>query len=256
VSMHVAHGTSIDYVAVYNRVDSVNGAALLGEFEIWVGSSVGDTASTSAVKCAGPIEAPWSGHNVVSPTVVSCQGAVGDYVTLRQVGPSRYLTIVELEAYTADEASLVAAASATPSNSKKGDQAASHPEAIPKDSIYYTEEPVDAQLPVAPCASSATTTPSDQGLFFVLAGALALAFVCLVALMCYARWLRRQLRSLEIPANVVVGTTCGLGPSMTRVANETSGMSKEESLGEKSHGATDLPIDQSSHGSLPADARV
>jgi len=259
VSMHVAHGTTIDHVAVYNRIDNQYYASWLGQFEIWVGSSVGDTTSASAIKCAGPIEAPWHGRNVRVPLVVSCLGAVGEYVTLLQVGNARYLTITQLEAYaTSAQPSISSATSASIGKGDTVSEADAHEAPVQEDSIYYSQPPMEPQLPTPPSTSSAAATSNEMGLSFALAGALALVLLAFLALLACALSQRRQLRSMldRMPATkMVAGSTCGLENSITIVASELSAASNEGSIAERSHSTITLSIDEKSHGSLPPGAR-
>lgn len=91
LSVRLPSSTPIAYVSILNRGDSEEYAAWLSSFEVWVGSSFGDT---SAVKC-GELNVP----AMAGPFVVNCAGAQGKFVTLRQVGAARFLTIAELEVY-------------------------------------------------------------------------------------------------------------------------------------------------------------
>jgi len=106
VSVRVAAGTSVGYVAVYNWLGSAANRARLGDFEIWVGRAAGDTdTANGAVKCGDssyeetkPEEEPyvlWCGE--ASSGWSDSDG--GEYITLKQVGDSRELRITELKAY-------------------------------------------------------------------------------------------------------------------------------------------------------------
>jgi len=87
-SVRVPPGTAVGAVGVYNRDDIEEYIRWLGAFDVWVGSSFGDLA----VRCG-----EWSGETTsAGPYVIDCGGAVGEYVTVRQLGAARYLTIAEL----------------------------------------------------------------------------------------------------------------------------------------------------------------
>ena len=92
LSARVPSGTQIGLVAVYNRNDGTYYQNLLGSFDIWIGSSAGDRG----VKCGS-----WTGAtNSVGPFVINCGGvSSGEWVTLRQVGGARFLTITGFRAY-------------------------------------------------------------------------------------------------------------------------------------------------------------
>ena len=97
LSVRVAPGTSIGYVAVHNRQDRQRLAALLGTFEVWVGSSYGDTTSADAVKCG---EASYSASRNAAPYVLWCGTSSGSYVTLKQTGKASFLTVCELQVFS------------------------------------------------------------------------------------------------------------------------------------------------------------
>ena len=87
-SVRVPAGTSIGYVAVQNRDDTY--AYLLGSFELWLGTSYGHMGQL----CGGPTA------STPGPNLMWCRGVSHlPYVTVRQVGSARYLTIAELEVY-------------------------------------------------------------------------------------------------------------------------------------------------------------
>ena len=93
VSVRLSPGTPVQYVAVYNSPNGNASQAWLSPFEIWIGSSYGDTTSRSATRCAEVAVPVGAG-----PFMVDCNGIdTGAYVTLRQVGAARYLTIAELK---------------------------------------------------------------------------------------------------------------------------------------------------------------
>ena len=96
LSVRVLAGTPIGRVMVHNRRDEYN--HLLGSFEIWLGSSFGDTASGDAVLCGG---ASFDAASEPSPYVVECGGVARSFVTLKRVGPAGYVAIAELEPYIA-----------------------------------------------------------------------------------------------------------------------------------------------------------
>jgi len=108
VSVRVAAGTSVGYVAVYNWLGSAANRARLGDFEIWVGRAAGDTdTANGAVKCgessydaSKPEEEPyvlWCGE--ASSGWSDSDG--GEYITLKQTGVKRELRITELKLYVA-----------------------------------------------------------------------------------------------------------------------------------------------------------
>ena len=94
LSVAVPSGSSVAFVAVYNRNDNVAYRVWLSPFEVYVGSAPGELA----VKCGGPVHVSQAAGG--GPFVVGCGGAVATYVTLRLAGLAlRYLTIAELEVY-------------------------------------------------------------------------------------------------------------------------------------------------------------
>ena len=106
VSVRVAAGQYVGYVAAYNWLASAANRALLGDFEIWVGRAAGDTNMTNgAVKCGDssydaskPEEEPyvlWCGY--ASSGWSDSDG--GEYITLKQTGDKRELRITELKVY-------------------------------------------------------------------------------------------------------------------------------------------------------------
>ena len=90
LSVRIPSGTHVG-AAVVQYTSSNAIVSELGAFEVWVGSLPGDTSS-SAVRCSS--EAIADGGAGVH--VIECSGASGEYVTLRQLGEARQLTIVEL----------------------------------------------------------------------------------------------------------------------------------------------------------------
>ena len=108
VSVRVAAGQYVGYVAAYNWLASAANRALLGDFEIWVGRTAGDTNVTNgAVECGDssyeaskPEEEPyvlWCGE--ASSGWSDSDG--GEYVTLKQTGDKRELRLTELKVYEA-----------------------------------------------------------------------------------------------------------------------------------------------------------
>merc|ERR1719149_534120 len=106
-SVRVAAGTYVGYVAVYNWLGSASNRARLGDFEIWVGRTAGDTdTANGAVKCG---ESSYDeSKSEEEPYVLWCGEASsgwsdsdgGEYITLKQVGDSRELRITELKVYS------------------------------------------------------------------------------------------------------------------------------------------------------------
>lgn len=97
LSVRIAVGTQVRRVDVHNRRDVYAYALGLGSFEVWVGTSAGDITSSAAVKCGG-----FSGDTDILGGVypINCGGvSAGAFVTLRQVGDARYLTIAELNIF-------------------------------------------------------------------------------------------------------------------------------------------------------------
>jgi len=101
LSVEVPSGTAISYVVVYNRIDLAGSwPAQLGTFEAWVGSAAGDTGLSSAVLCGTTTYRNPSGIDS-EPYVVNCGGlSSGRFVTVKQIGPARYLAIAEVEVYS------------------------------------------------------------------------------------------------------------------------------------------------------------
>ena len=98
LSIEVPADTPIGYVALWNRQHS-NPAynAFLGEFEIWVSrSEPGSTSRDSDAFCG---RSSYNERQNAKPYVLWCSGAVGRFVTLKQVGGLTYMAIAELEAY-------------------------------------------------------------------------------------------------------------------------------------------------------------
>ena len=103
-SVRVAPATPVSYVAVYNRIDSAAYQAWLSPFEVWVGRAFGDTlflcASMSVPTGAGPFLASCGGatSNPQACCLDWCSESsiCNTYVTVRQSGEARYLTLAEL----------------------------------------------------------------------------------------------------------------------------------------------------------------
>ena len=97
LSVRLPPDQRVDYVGVYNRADVDEYIAWLGSFDIWRGSHFGDVGNaTQSAHWCGAVDAPAT----AGPFFVSCADAgLGDYVTLRQTGTARHLTIDELVAY-------------------------------------------------------------------------------------------------------------------------------------------------------------
>ena len=100
LSVEVPSHTRIGQVVVMNRADREDYAAMLGAFQVWVGASRGETTSQSAVLCGGS-----SGVTTLSgPYIVDCGNVTSDglhsvFVTLKQLGDMRALTIAEMCIY-------------------------------------------------------------------------------------------------------------------------------------------------------------
>ena len=97
VSVRIDPTFVIDYVAVFNRLRPPEWQAWLGTFETFVGQSSGDTTSSAAVRCSnGTVDAPAT----AGPFMVWCGNVSGSWVTLRQTGEARYVTIAELQVFS------------------------------------------------------------------------------------------------------------------------------------------------------------
>ena len=97
LSVEVAAGTPIGYVAIRNAHVS-RWQPWLGNVEIWLGTSMGDSSSASAVKCG---ETSYDRANRGQSYVLWC-GGVSDrpFVTVKRAGTrSGYLAVAELEPY-------------------------------------------------------------------------------------------------------------------------------------------------------------
>ena len=89
-SVRLPSGMAVGYVAIHNRADAY--AYMLGSFEVWLGTTYGDLTE----KCGGPTPS----QSVAGPTMMWCRGVSHlPYVTMRQVGSARYLTIAEIAVY-------------------------------------------------------------------------------------------------------------------------------------------------------------
>lgn len=168
LSIELPVGSTIDYVAVYNRADHRGYADWLSPFEVWVGGGAGDTSSPSAVKCDGPVSVPWS--NDVTPYMIACPHAVGSHVTLKQMGRARYLTVMEVEAFTTERQASATAQAVTKRGGTEGTTAAvkvdaSHPAPIGVESAYYGA----ARTPAMPSEEGTTSMDVPITLAAVLA---------------------------------------------------------------------------------------
>jgi hypothetical protein len=105
--------STIEYVAVYNRIDLTGvWPAQLGTFEVWVGSSEGDTSPSTAQLCGTMSARTNLNHRDHEPYVVRCNpwwhaSANGAFVTIKQTGPPRYLVVAEVKVYEAASTSPV-----------------------------------------------------------------------------------------------------------------------------------------------------
>ena len=106
LSVRLPPDTEVRYIVIYNRPDNPEYQEWLSPYEVWVGSSHGDSTEKAA-RCGGPalISPPASG-----PFTVACgeQPVRGEYVTLKQVGKARWLNIAELAVYSSPTASSLA----------------------------------------------------------------------------------------------------------------------------------------------------
>ena len=166
LSVEVPPDSMIDYIAVYNRVDHASYASWLNPIEVWVGETAGDVSSASAVKCAGPVNAPIHiGETVVdSAFVVACPaGTRGSYFTIKQTGRARYLTLLEVEAYanpTSTSASTLPAAGAAKGNAGEGG-----------DVVAVAALPALASdVPALPAYDEVNAPVTDGSTYFQLAG--------------------------------------------------------------------------------------
>jgi len=99
LSVRVGSEQTVERVAVYNRDDSY--AYLLGEIEMWAGSTYGDTSPTGVTRCGASQTAPSTPSE--DPIVFDCGGVRGKpYLTLRQLGAQRYLSIFEMKVFGYD----------------------------------------------------------------------------------------------------------------------------------------------------------
>lgn len=225
LSVELPRASIVDYVATYNRVDVATYAQWLNPFEVWVSDAVGDF-SGNAVKCAGPISAPIRVGSPVAPFTVACPaGTTGSYVTLRQTGRARYLTVLELEAYAnptaavaasggEDGKGLTAAKSASPDvpDVPAFDEVFSP---IDEASDYFVpapEQPNDEQGIPTPAAAMSTDTPQTwRTVSMALGGVLAITLIASVALIVWLVSLRRALaqcraqngKIADLPSRVV-----------------------------------------------------
>jgi hypothetical protein len=116
MALQLSQVTAIQYVQLTNRVDLAGSwPAQLGTFEVWVGSAPGDTSSLSAVMCGAAKyhdlwnhlrQSHYSGHPEdkergvdKEPYMIDCNGANGQFVTVKQTGASRWFVVAELKVY-------------------------------------------------------------------------------------------------------------------------------------------------------------
>ena len=94
LSVQIEAGTRIGYVAVHNVLEPAY-VTFLGSFEVWLGSSFGDTSMRcgEASLIVGRTE----------PYVLWCGGESNGYnhVTIKQTGAARFLTITQLQVFIA-----------------------------------------------------------------------------------------------------------------------------------------------------------
>ena len=94
VSVRVADNTPIGYVAVHNAQG--RHGRLLGSFDVWVGSQFGDTTSADASRCGGAAYDATSDEQVY---VIWCGVSTGSYVTVKQTGSKRTMSLSECTVY-------------------------------------------------------------------------------------------------------------------------------------------------------------
>jgi len=223
LSVEVPPDSTIDYIAIYNRVDHATYASWLNPIEVWVGETAGDVSSDSAVQCSGPIEAPIRvGENVVDAAfVVACPtGTRGSYFTVKQTGRARYLTLLEVEAYsrsTSTASSMLAAAAAAVDKGSVADVAtvaapASGAPSLPaydeiiipvaEDSAYVQAAVGERQAVVETAVPSEQESSAEEaaGPWKVAAIALSVPLLCtllaVVGLLVWVATLRRSLTKL------------------------------------------------------------
>ena len=97
LSVTLPAASHVWYVDVFNRDDSEALAAWLGAFEVWIGGSAGASSEPTATRCGGVHQMGDDERSlrVVCPTEIEVA-----FVTIRQVGSERYLTIAEVSVYT------------------------------------------------------------------------------------------------------------------------------------------------------------
>jgi len=100
ISVKVAGSVTIGEVAVWNRDDNAEFAEWLGDFEVWIGDSTGGFTPPSATKCG---EASYNAQTNARPYIISCAHVTssGRYVTIRQVGLKRFLSLAEVQVFLA-----------------------------------------------------------------------------------------------------------------------------------------------------------
>jgi len=251
LSVQVPAGSAVDYVAIYNRADRRQYAEWLGQFEIYVGNAAGDTGLAGSIKCAGPVSAPWT-QGKPTPFVIACpRGTTGTHVTLKQVGRARYLTVLEMEAYTnrrqRQGRARTAGGSAqlnTPTAQAVGaegdppGQAAelantSHPEMpVDQDSAYYATTELEPEMAAAqgmPLTSdghdAATQSNSNDidGITRALVIAVGVTAVAFFVLLAYACRLRRHLHNRTPKAVNIECVAAEMPPEAAKTRASVSG---------------------------------
>jgi hypothetical protein len=100
-SVRIAVGMRLGYVAVFNTRFAA--APELGDFEVWISPSFGETNPAAGARRCG--QASYVASQPASePYVLWCGSAstgssTGEYVTLKQLGAARSLIIAELNVY-------------------------------------------------------------------------------------------------------------------------------------------------------------
>ena len=95
LSVQVPAAAPIGYVAIHNWRS--NYAYLMGNVQVWLGNSAGDTGA-GATMCG---ETRYDASHEPAPYVLWCGGLSGHrYVTVKRVGPGGgYIVVAELEAF-------------------------------------------------------------------------------------------------------------------------------------------------------------
>jgi len=254
LSVEVPRDAQIDYVAVYNRVDHARYAGWLNPFEVWVSETAGDFSPASAVKCAGPLSAPLRiGSNVADAAfVVGCPaGTTGSYFTVRHVGAARYLTLLEVEAYT-NPSTTAAAAAAVGGPKTKGIAAAAAPQKptapelpgfdevtppVESASIYFEAGEANGNVEEADTVAAAAAAAADVSLWrtavIALGALLALALLGAAALSVWVFQLRRSLTKPTVHPAVKLPKTWGglkIGEASCAATDVESSMATDASM--------------------------